>query len=289
MRRWLFFAALCMGVVSLGNGPSAQALSLEIRPLEYRTMLKKGESQKGFIDVTNPMGDSVHLKTEVQAFRQVDDRGSLQFYDSERMAAGIIPDLDEFDLAPGETLRMYFKIDGSKLAAGDNFGALFFRIIPPGSSGVNSSLRLGTLFSIENASTTDHRAEVTKFSVPFFQFSEPVSGSYSITNTADPETTNAFYPQVKLTIAPFAQSKTHTSSLVFAGRTRTNEFRLETVRFGFYAVTLEHNGKTHTRLVFIADTWQLVILGLFTCAFILGGYLVWYRHEAKKRLKKSVK
>lgn len=288
MRRWLVAFLSGAVVVAWMQTAPTQALSLEIRPLEYRTSLDKGEKQKGFIDVTNPTSENIHIRTEVQAFRQVDDRGSLQFYDSEKVAAGIIPDLEEFDLGSRETLRMYFLLDGTKLANGDNFGALFFRIISTETTGVNGSLRLGTLFSIQNATPTDHRAEVSAFDVPFLQLGDTVSGTYSITNTADPNTTNAFYPQVQFTIAPFKQTKTHTSGLVFAGRTRTNEFSIETLRFGFYTLTLEHNGVAGTRLIFVATPWQLVIAGLFVVALGLGSYLLWRRRQTTRTLHPQV-
>lgn len=283
MRRW-FSCLLAVGAVMLAVSCAspAHAMSLEIRPLEYKTTLKEGESQKGYINVTNPSAESVRIKTEVQAFRQVDDRGSLQFYDSDRMAAGILPDLDEFDLASGETARVYFVLDGTKLASGDNFGALFFRIIPERSSGVNSSLRLGTLFMIANASQTDHRATIASFDVPFFQFGDGIRGRYSVTNIADPKTTNAFYPQVELSVTPLKRTVSDTSSLVFAGRTRTNDFHIDTFRFGFYAVTLEYNGTKYTRLIFVANHWQLLIAALFVCALILGVYLLIARQRRRK-------
>lgn len=285
MRRWGVLGgvvAACI-VASMLQSP-AGALSLEIRPLEYRTTLEKGEAKKGFIDVTNPTGDKVSIRTEVQAFRQIDNKGSLEFYDSDRVKAGIIPDVASFQLAPGETLRMYFKLDGAKLAAGDTFGALFFRIVPTQVSGVNSTLRLGTLFSIHNGSETDHRAKIDTFDVPFFQFGDTVRGSYSVTNVADPNTTNAFYPEVRLTLSPFEQTTTHTSSLVFAGRTRTNEFEIETLRFGLYTITLRYNDMNYTKLIFVATQWQLLIAALFVAAFLLGAYLLWHRRRLHQRV-----
>ena len=85
---------------------NASALSLRIAPLSYETTLGRGESKKGFVDIANSDTTVQTVKLEVQAFRQVGDDGSLQYYTDERIAAGIRLDYDEVAIGPHQTLSL---------------------------------------------------------------------------------------------------------------------------------------------------------------------------------------
>src|SRR5689334_4309658 len=115
MKKLLLVFILFGFLTTLLTSEVANAATLRIAPLQYRTTLKKGETKKGFVDVNNPSNTTVRIVTQVQAFTQIDNNGGLQFYDNEQVAQGIKPDLSTFDLGAKETLRLYFSVDGTKL------------------------------------------------------------------------------------------------------------------------------------------------------------------------------
>ena len=115
----LLLAVCCLLVGAFFVAPPVSAASLKVAPLEYRTTLKQGEKKKGFIDVSNPTKETVRVRTSAQAFRQIDDNGSLQFFDNEQVSAGVLLDLDEFELGPLEAVRMYFILDSTRCVRGD--------------------------------------------------------------------------------------------------------------------------------------------------------------------------
>lgn len=258
---------------------SVSAESLRIQPLSYQTVLGIGERQKGFVDITNPTAQTVTVTTSVQAFRQVDDKGSLQFYNDAAVINGVTPDLSEFELGARETVRMYFIIDGTKLPSGDVFAALFATIKPQASTGTSQqAVRVGTILSIVNGTPGARQATITHMLVGFFQFDTKITGTYTIKNTADMATTTGFYPKVTVGISPLKQQQVATSKLVYAGRSRDNSFQLETARLGLYRVTVSYLGSSESQLVFIVSGWwRLVVLGV-----VVGGGVLWWwlkRHK----------
>ena len=262
---------------------SVHALGLKVAPLDYTVSLQKGEKQKGFIDLSNPTGTTLRVKSSVQAFRQTDDRGSLTFYDNEQVSAGIVPDLDEFELGPREAVRMYFLVDGTKLPKGDVFAAIFFTTVPTKqAAGVTELVRLGTLLSITNGTPGQRQAEVADLDVPFIQFGDKLTGSYRVRNTADPEQSTGFYPSVVISVEPFYQEMVQRGRLVFAGRTRENSFELPSSRLGFYKVSAQFGDSKKEQWVFAVNGTSLAVFVVFV-AMLIAFFLT-----RKKTRKKPV-
>lgn len=257
--------AVLVTVAAVAVLPSTvSAASLKMAPLQYKAVLKQGEKKRGFVDISNPSGQKVIVKTSVQAFRQIDDSGSLQFYDNEQVKAGVKLDLDEFELGPREALRMFFELDSTKLPQGDVYGAIFVTTQPAKTqtAGTGQQVRLGTVLSIVNGTPGARQAEVTKLHVPLLQLSDKISGSYTVKNTADPQKTTGFYPTVKLAISPFGQTKEQASSLVFAGRSRENSFTLHSPWLGVYKISASYGSESsQSRIVFVAQPIALIVLG----------------------------
>lgn len=253
----------------------ASALSLKMQPLIYKDTLQKGEKKKGFVDISNPGPSKLTLISSVQAFRQIDDQGSLQFYDSPQVKAGITPDLDEFELGPHEAIRMYFLIDGTKLPSGDVFGALFVSTKPTDAPGVGESVRLGTIFALTNGTPTEHKAQITSLDVSFWQFGDNVQGSYRIKNVAKAGEATGFFPTVSIAIRPFDQRTQQEGKLIFAGRERENTFQVASSRIGFYKVSVAYGDSRQSRLVFMmTGYWRLVVL-LVVVLILLSVVIVW--------------
>lgn len=270
------FSCLVAGVFLWSQDVSA--LGLRVTPLEYRSELAKGEIKKGFIDVSNPTAERMIVRTSVQGFRQVDDAGSLQFFDDEQLKAGIRLDLDEFELGPREAVRMYFLIDGKKLPTGDVYGAVFFTTSPAKAmSGTGQSVKLGTLLSIVNGTPGSRQAKVTGLTIPAFQFDTTIRGSYVIKNTGDPETSTGFYPKVDLSLSPFGQKRTEATKLIFAGKSRETAFTLDTPPFGFYNVKVACGDSVQSKWVFIAHPGALALLALLV-ALVVAVVRVYRRH-----------
>jgi hypothetical protein len=276
----LFGWGLCLAAILVSLGISAQpahAMGLMVQPLQYNITLKQGERQKGFVDVTNPSSLVATVVTSVQAFRQIDNKGTLQFFDSTATKEGIIPDLNTFELGPRETVRLYFVVDGTKLPSGDVFAALFVTIQPPSTatvSGTRQTVRVGTILSIVNGTPGSRTADVTDLSVGFFQFNTKITGTYTVKNTADPTKTTGFYPEVMIQMTPLQQRQASTSRLVYAGNTRTNPFELTTSRFGFYRISASYQGSQQSRWVFIVSgIWRWVALGTLAAGAVIGWWV----------------
>lgn len=267
MRRALVAFALILLGAFLSESP-ASALGLKIAPLEYRTTLSSKEFKKGIVDISNPENVPVIVRTSVQGFRQTDDQGTLQFYDDEQLSEGIKLDLNEFELGPREALRMYFQLDSSKLPSGDVFAGIFFTTNSTEvTRGTGQSVKLGTLLSIVNGAPGERKADITNLTVNSFVLSDTISGKYSVKNTGDPSKSSGFYPNVKLGLFPFGDSKTKASSLVFAGRERTNEFSLRSPFIGIFKVQASNGQSSQSKwIVVIRPVALFTLVALFIAA-----------------------
>lgn len=105
----------------------------------------------------------MHVKLAAQAFRQTDNAGSLEFYDDETIRQGVLLDYTDATLRPRETLHLAFVLDGSKLAPGDNFAAIFATSVPAQNGAGEQAVRVGSLLIISNGTPSVHNAEVSKY------------------------------------------------------------------------------------------------------------------------------
>jgi hypothetical protein len=269
--------ALVVGaVVALGMSQGVAATDtplqgLKVAPLSYSTSLKKGEKQKGVIDISNPSKETVTVTTSVRGFKQVGNDGSLEFFASEQLQQAITPDLQEFTLKGNEAMRMYFLLDGTKLPSGDVFATIFFSMnLPKPENGPTQSVRVGTLLFITNDTPGERQAEITSVSVPFMQATTTVNGSYTIKNTANPVTSTGFFPEVKVEHQPFYSNQPIKSSLVFAGRERSNSFSATVPWPGLYSFRISYGSSYKDVWVLVATPVQLAVAGVVAFALLLG-------------------
>ena len=247
----------------------AAALSLKVTPLDYKTTINKGEQKKGFIDITNPDSAPEQVHLSVMGFRQVDNNGALEFYESEQIASGIQLDYTDVEIGSRETLHLAFLLDGDKLPSGDVYGVIFASTGLPGEAAAKPSVRMGTLFSITNGTPTGRTAEITQLDVPFWQFGQNLTAHIDVKNTADPQQATGFYPDLTVSLQPYA-TKTVSGPLIFAGRTRTVEYRDNGNYFGPLLVSVKTGTSTKQRLVFaVTGYWRQlapILLGLLVAA-----------------------
>jgi len=268
------------------------AAALKVAPLEYRTTLKKGEKQKGFIDISNPSPETVKVQVSVQAFRYIDDKPTLEFYDNEQLSAGVRTDLNSFTLKSRQAIRMFFQIDGLKLPSGDVYATIFFTTQPAKQqNGVSQQVKLGTLLSIVNGTPGSRKATITKLDVPFIQIGEEINGSYTMYNPADPRKNTGFYPETSVKLWPGSKEKNETAKLLFAGRSRTNEIQFKDIGFGLHRVRVIFGKESKDAWVFTASN-AAVALMVFVLIVVGAEYALHLRRkklalQRSKRLKKQ--
>lgn len=258
MRHWLVVVGAV--ILALQSSLVAQAVTqpaLKIQPLQHVDTLAKGERKRGYVDITNVQSSAIDVELSVQGYRQVDNQGTLKFYDDERLTQGIQLDFHDAQIPAHKTLRLFFTADSTKLPTGDIFAAIFARVTSEASKGSASTVRLGSLLILTNGTPGERKADITALDAAAFQFGSGVDGRVSIKNTADPQTASGFFPDVTVDVWPFGPTTTLHGPLVYAGNTRTVSFRVDGDFIGFYKVTAAYQGKGVSRwLVAVTGFWR---------------------------------
>ena len=279
MKKRVFFAAVVSIYAFLFGVDTVVASSLKVEPLSYDVQLAAGELKKGFIDISNPAASSVTVTVEVQGFRQVDDRGSLEFYDDPVLAAAVTPDYRDISLGSREAMRLFFLVDGTKLPQGDLFAALFVRTIPDADGiGTSESVRLGTLLTIVNGTGGPREAVVEQLAVNWWQIGAMINGRFTVRNPAPDG--SGFYPDVTIRLTPFGGETVQRSSLVMAGRQRENQFTIEGDRLGVYRLSVSHGASERSRWVMVVTGYWQWLLPLIVVVIMM--FFVSKRHTKKR-------
>lgn len=280
VRTFMGLALLSAAALSCFFVPSSSAMALKVAPLEYKTDLKKGEKKSGFIDVSNPTSQAVNVTVSVQAFKQIDDNGGLQFYPEEQIAEGVTTDLKKLELGPREAVRMSFTIDGNKLPQGDVFGAIFFTTEPTQpKNGMGQQVRVGTLLSVVNTTPGYRSAAVVAASVALVQLSSNLQGSYVIKNTGK---SGGFYPEVVISSWPSGEKKTIKGSLVFAGRERQNDFNFD-AGYGVHRIEIGYEDSKKTTWAIAVAPWMLVLFAMIVLVVAIEILLLHKRRRSTPR------
>lgn len=280
--RLLVAGVLGISLLVLGYASNTSAVSLKIAPLEFRTELKKAEVKKGFFDVSNPEGSKQKVKLTVQAFRQIDDKGSLEFFDSEQVSAGVRLDLQELELDPRESHRVYFLLDGAKLPEGDVYGAIFASTVPESANGAEQAVRVGTLLSITNATPGSRIADVTKLDTSWLQIGDGLEAKVTLRNPASQNTATGFYPVLKVTPKPYG-STTVKGPLIFAGHSRDIDYRQTGNYFGPLWLDFNSNGLSKGKFVFAVTGYWRWLAPLAIVLILLVGILLIKLNFFKRR------
>lgn len=286
MSRWVLICILAI-VAELVLGQPVNAESLRIQPLQYKAELKKGERKKGFIDVTNPSNVPVEAKFYVQGFRQVDSKGNLNFFKSEQLEKGLLLDYESVEIGAGQTLRLFFIADGTKLPTGDVFGVIFAETLPLMQTGAKTTVRVGSLVMLTNQTPGSRTAEITHLLVPFFQLGSHVKGEIAIKNPAPKSSATGFFPDITIGVSPWGKALTKEGPLLFAGITRKVDFEQPSNAFGLYQVNVQANNASKTAMVFLITGWWQVIVPLMMIGLVVAGWCVQKYKPYKKVLSKK--
>lgn len=275
----IFVGCLFFAVPTVSAEPA-----VGLQPLQYVETLQKGERKKAFIDVTNPSPQPATVRFEVQRFKQVDDNGTLSFYDDEKISNGILLDYQEREIPAKKTLRLFFIVDGTKLPSGDVFAAVFAQT-KPDQGAAAPSVRVGTLLILTNGTPGVRQATIESFKAPFLHIGDSIDGEIKIKNTAPANTTNGFFPRVTIAMWPFGPTHTVTGPLVYAGNTRTIALDQSSSQLGIYKVTASYGGSAKSQwMLVITGVWRWILVVIFTVIIIL---VLSYKYGKKHRPRKS--
>lgn len=280
MMRWII-GVMMISISSFLIMPPVHAEpALGVQPLQYSETLKKGERKKAFVDISNPSKQSVTVRLNVQAFKQVDDKGTLSFYDDPKITSGILLDYQDVDIPAKKALRLYFIVDGTKLPTGDVFAAIFAQTKPEQGAGA-PAVRVGTLLILTNDTPGVRQAEITQFSVPWLQIGESVAGRVAIKNTAPAGVSSGFFPSITISSWPFGPSTTLRGPLIYSGITRTVPFSESSSQLGIYKITASFgSSRKDAWTVLITGIWRWILIGIVVVIVCAGWVVVRYRRRS---------
>jgi hypothetical protein len=269
VRFWFaFFAPLVLFALLLAPAPAMAALpELRLSPLRYDAHLEPGHPKTGFIDASNPTGSTLHLAFQVQAFRQINDRGELEYYNDDRIASAITPAVSEFDLGPREAIRTKFTIDPNRLGPGGAYAVIFLRTVDAATPGhTTTSARVGSLLILDVGTGGTRTGRLTGLSVPRLVFGgNRLTAGVGYANTGHSALALAFAPTLTAQ-ATWSPAKHLTGPFVFPGRTRRQSFSLPAVnRLGLVQLSLT-DATGHSSP---ASRWVFLMTGYWTWVFPL--------------------
>ncbi len=275
---------LMVSIFALSSG-SVSAQSIRVEPLKYDEQLELGQEKTGYVDVSNPGDFDITISTEVEAFRQINTDGDLEFYEDEQISQGINIDVDEFDLGPREAARIFFEIDSNQLPEGGVYAALLFAVESGEgdgfeASGFGTTTRVGTLLLLENGDEVERDGSFIFLDMSFLQFGSAISGVTEFA-ASDGERYVAFTPELSVSM-PIAGQESLESGLVFAGNSRVFDIEREGNYLGLFPVTVsdEVTGEEISRWIFaVTGVWQIIV-PLFILAILLS--LVLQYHFSRK-------
>ena len=256
------------GLGLLGIFQPVQAeLAIKTAPLKYQTQLEVGSVKFGYVDVSNPTKNRLRLVTEVQGFRQTGNQGQLEFFDDERIKAGIIPELNDFELGPREAVRLKFTVDANKLGEGGAYGALFARTIPapsqPAGNEVRISARSGTLMILEIGKGGVKQGSINNVNLPSIIFGNELKGSFEYANVGVNPKSVAYSPKLSIKTGFFGKPKKYEGPLVMPKSARQIEFAQKGNHIGPIPITIsdaDNHAKSKTVWVFaVTGFWKWLV------------------------------
>lgn len=286
MKRALSIFVVMLAVVGIALAPSPVAADgLAIGPLEYRTTLAPGQAKKGFVDIQNQSASSVEVHLKAQAFKQINDQGGLQFYDSAAVSAGVKLDLDDITIPPRAAAHVYFLLDGTKLPSGDVFAAILATTAGREHAVTVPSVQVGTLLLIENGTPSSHTAQIRGLEVPWLQIGGKLSARFMVKNTDPPQKLTGFEPSISVATWPYG-SKTVKGPLVFAGHSREVDYTQPGNYFGPMFIKVKTGSSEQSQLIFaVTGYWRWLaplILMLCLCALGVARAILHHRKRSKK-------
>lgn len=255
--------------------------AIQVAPLEYRDTLTGATSKLGFVDVANPTDATVMLHSSVEAFRQINLDGDLQFYHDDAVAAGITVSATDLQLSAREADRIAFTIDPQKLPKGGVYAAIFFATVPDTTAAkgnvIAQSARAGTLLILDNGGAGKKVGDISKLQLPLFQFGNELAGTIYYANTGLAPTGIAYNPTLAIRVSWWGHKTYLNGSLVMPGNTRKFAFAKPGSYLGIIPVVLTDSTTGHqtVRFVLAVTGWWRVVFGLLVVGVIVVASRRW--------------
>jgi hypothetical protein len=254
--------ASVFALLMLAGRAEAAVPVLKISPLKYEEHLELGKLKQGFIDASNPTGSAVHVRYQVQAFRQVlDGKGELEFYDDPRIEAAITPATPEFDLGPREAIRTFFTIDPNKLGTGGAYVAVFLRTVAAGAevTQIQTSARVGTLLILDVGGDGLRTGEISQVSLPGVIYGHhSLEVGYVYANTGTARKSLAFAPVLDAALG--GSHRQTRGPLVFPLHSRSGSVRFDLGnRLGLVKVVIRDTTGGGTKVA----RWVVLVTGFW--------------------------
>lgn len=286
MSRYWLATIFALGLTFLCNSSHAAASSIRLQPAIVRGTLESGEKQKGYIDVINPDSSKIVVSFSVQAFRQKDDSGAVEFYEDAQLSRGLLLDLNEVELGGHEALRLYYQADAALLPAGDVLAAIFATVKPAQDAPAAQAVRVGTLLVLQNTKTPKRQIVVTELSASLLQFGTSLQADFALRNDTPP--VSGFFPQISVSTAPYGQQVVD-GPLVTSGRQRAISYVKPGNYLGPVKITVSVEGAQKSRWVFaITGFWRWLfplLVSIVVVAIAVWRIRARRRPLVKKRLR----
>lgn len=269
MRRFVVALVVAFGLAISFIPASTHASSLSIQPALVTSKMSVGEKQKGYVDVVNPSSQKIVVGFSVQAFRQTNNAGELEFYDSPIISRAIQLDITQVELGSHEAVRLYYLVDGSLLPEGDVTAGIFASIQPNRVLAATQTARVGTLLVLQHGNKPKPYLAVNNFSAPALQFGGAIKLDFSVKNETPPA--SAVFPSIAIDMAPYGRQIV-TGPLIMSGVERSITYNKSGNYFGPIRITIQAGDSKSTRWVFaVTGFWQWLapLVTIAICAFVI--------------------
>lgn len=260
MRRLILGMLIALAMAAIPHGAQAAA-ALKIAPLQYRANIPVDQIQSGVVDVSNPSDGQVEVIAEVQAFRQVDQQGNLQFYDDEALKKAVAIDISNFKLGPREAARISFRLDPRQVGRSGIYGALLFRTAAIDTRGnistIQSSARVGTLLIIQAGEGTQ-RGQITAARTPLVQFGNALRTNLDYRNVTSDAKAVAFNPSLKIKGGFWGGAQRSDAGLVMPGTTRAIDASRTGNYLGLTPIKIQDQSAENRPAI---TTWTFAVTG----------------------------
>ncbi len=257
-------------LLAFPNAVHAAIPAIQVSPLKYQDTLVGTTSKLGFVDVSNPSDTTISLHSEVEAFRQINLSGDLQFYPDDAITQGITVSATDFDLGPREADRIAFTINPQKLPKGGVYAVIFFSTTPkPAETAgtvIMQSAKAGTLLILDNGGAGKKVGKISHSHLPLLQLGGGLEGSLSYSNTGPPPGAIAYNPTIGLKAAWWGGRSYVNGPLIFPGNTREFSFTKPGNYIGIIPLLLldKDTGHQSLQLIFaITGIWRFITVFIF--------------------------
>lgn len=287
---WSLSISCIWYLVSSASPALAAIPAIQVSPLKYQDTLAGATSKLGFVDVSNPTDSTISLHSEVEAFRQINLSGDLQFYKDDAITQGITVSATDFQVGPREADRIAFTINPQKMPKGGVYAVIFFSTVPTTSQNngtiILQSAKAGTLLILDNGGPGKKQGHLSRYDIPLLQIGGGLVGNMQYSNTGPAPGSIAYNPTIGVRASWWGNPSFVNGPLIFPGNTREFGLSKPGNYLGIVPIIFsdKDTGTQSIKLVFaITGIWRQ----FFMLSALLAVSAIWLRRRIS--LKKTNK